>query len=299
MNLLRRLDRSTLATRRWLARTAEWGRPDLGHPLFSARIADRLQRWQVEKQPNLYTPVASKANGIAYMASLGYPVPRVHGVYPSIHQIPPFDRLPRDFVLKPVHAHSAAGVFLMQDGHSLLDRRTLTRDEIVRIAGRPRGDRGVATSGPYQVEELLTNFDSAPGAPLDYKFYCFGPDIVAVQVIRRLSKTMPSQNLHWFVAPDWTRLPRRLRWPLYPERSTPPKPPFLDEMLKIVSDVGARLDIFLRIDMYATPRGPVFGEFTAYPHRGLDYTPWGDAWLGSHWRSRDGGRPPGQPDRRL
>lgn len=62
-------------------------------------------------------------------------------------------------------------------------------------------------------------------------------------------------------------------------------------MLRIVSDVGQRLNIFLRIDMYATTRGPVFGEFTAYPHNGLAYTPRGDAWLGSLWTTPDGGAP--------
>jgi hypothetical protein len=60
-------------------------------------------------------------------------------------------------------------------------------------------------------------------------------------------------------------------------------------MLRIVTDVGGRLNIFVRIDMFATSRGPVFGEFTAYPHAGLDYTPRGDAWLGSFWTTRDGG----------
>ena len=60
-------------------------------------------------------------------------------------------------------------------------------------------------------------------------------------------------------------------------------------MLKIVSDVAGRLNIFVRVDMFATDRGPVFGEFTAYPLAGKGFTPRGDAWLGSHWTTLDGG----------
>ncbi len=40
----------------------------------------------------------------------------------------------------------------------------------------------------------------------------------------------------------------------------------------------------MRIDMYATTYGPVFGEFTRQPHGGSGYTTWADGWLGGLWR---------------
>ena len=48
----------------------------------------------------------------------------------------------------------------------------------------------------------------------------------------------------------------------------------------------------LRIDMYATPEGPVFGEFTAWPRGGSFFTPEANEYLGRMWRGEEGAARP-------
>ena len=44
----------------------------------------------------------------------------------------------------------------------------------------------------------------------------------------------------------------------------------------------------MRIDLYATTRGSVFGEFTPTPQGGKGYTPAADRWLGNLWQGKEG-----------
>lgn len=285
---LAELRREALPLRRAIARLTAPDPSKLGHPLFSAMIKDRMRRWRDEGQPNPYQAIASKTGGEAYMRSLGYAVPEIYGVYPSLDEIPQFEDLPKNFVLKPTHGWSAVGVFLIRDGVDWLSGRRLTREELIHTArslSRP-GKYGI--DGQWIAEELLINFDNPDRPAYDYKFFCFGPKVVAIHV-RSRRNLRTSDDQHWVLDPHWKPLHDQLKWAWNPSCEVLPRPPFLDDMLKIASDVGGRLNIFIRIDMYATDRGPVFGEFTGYPSSAMGYTPRGDAWLGSHWKTRDGG----------
>jgi TupA-like ATPgrasp len=282
------LDRATLPLRRSLAKAAAPDPSRLGYPLFSERISDRKRRWQIERQPNPYSAVSSKLDGQAYMRSLGHAVPEVYGSYPSLDEIPRFEDLPANFVLKPTRGWSGAGVFMMRDGFDLIRQRRFTRDELIRTSKAFNGSGKEGIAGPWVAEELIFAFDRSGEPPIDYKFYCFGPKVVAIQINRRTGLEKP-KYLYWFRDPNWQPLPFRLNWDKYPQRSSLPRPPCLDAMVRIASDAAGRLNIFVRVDMYATDRGPVFGEFTAYPHMGRNHTPRADAWLGSHWKTPDGG----------
>jgi hypothetical protein len=288
MHLPPGIDRWTLPLQRLIAEATAPNPARRGYPLFSERIRDRKRRWMVEGQPNPYTAIASKAGGIAYMRSLGHPVPQLYGVYPSLDALPRFDDLPPSFVLKPLGGWSSAGVFLMRDGFDLLRKRSFTRDEVIRTARSYSGVGHKGIAGQWLAEELLLGFDGTGEPATDHKLFCFGPKVVLIRVNKRTGLIQPMHK-YWFANPDWTRVPYRVSWKKDPEHTMPERPPFLDDMLRIASDVGGRLNIFIRIDMYATDRGPVFGEFTGYPSGGNNYTPRADAWLGSHWKTLDGG----------
>jgi TupA-like ATPgrasp len=288
MGWLSDLEYAALPLRKMIAQATRPYAARPGHPLFSERIMDRRRRWHFERQPNSYAAVSSKVDGRAYMQSLGYAVPKVYGVYPSLDEIPKFDALPGAFVLKPNGGWSRAGVFLMCDGVDLLRKRSFTRDELVQTVRSFEDSGKMAIKGPWIAEEMLFQFDSRREAAMDYKFFCFGPKVAMIQVNQRTGKEFPFYR-HWVKDPDWNPVDFRIRWDYILDRAPLARPPFLDEMLRIASDVGGRLNVFVRIDMYATDHGPVFGEFTAYPHAGKDYTPQADAWLGSLWKTLDGG----------
>ena len=65
-------------------------------------------------------------------------------------------------------------------------------------------------------------------------------------------------------------------------------PECFDEMVEAVKKIGSTLGIYMRIDMYATAKGAVFGEFTPTPHGGKGYSEWADKYLGSFWKGEEG-----------
>lgn len=283
MSLLATFDRSTIALQRRLLRPLTPTPEQKGFPSFEARIKARHRRWHDDPA---HAPFAAtlgeKIRGQDYVRSLGYPVPEVYGVYPSIHDLPELSALPPRVVIKPVDYHSSRGVYLVRDGINLFDNQPVSRASILSRATTPE------LAGPTMAEELLQDFDGRPGVPRDFKFWCFGPKIVAVHVYARNSLTQPWLNQHWFRTLDWKPLPVRLKWEFYPERSQIDKPPFWAEMVAMVTDMATRLGVFMRIDMYATTRGPVYGEFTAFPCMGQNYTYAANLWLGELWRGPEG-----------
>ena len=59
-------------------------------------------------------------------------------------------------------------------------------------------------------------------------------------------------------------------------------------MLRQVKMLGKKLGCFMRIDMYATDKGPVFGEFTPTPEGGHGFTEWADRYLATYWKGAEG-----------
>ena len=74
-----------------------------------------------------------------------------------------------------------------------------------------------------------------------------------------------------------------------PETELCPKPTCWKDLVSTAKGLGKKLDMFMRIDLYGTTRGAVFGEFTPQPHGGRGYTIEADEWLGSLWRGVEGG----------
>jgi hypothetical protein len=65
-------------------------------------------------------------------------------------------------------------------------------------------------------------------------------------------------------------------------------PDCADELISTAKLLGKSVGMFMRIDLYATTRGAVFGEFTPQPHGGKGFTEWADEWLGSLWEGKEG-----------
>ena len=253
----------------------------LGFPPFGDRIRDRHRRWWKEGQSHPLKALGGKREGQDYMQALGYQVPRVHAMFDRITDLPELSDLPPRIVLKPDKGCSSKNVFLIENSHNLLDNTPLSRADIIAKVGAD-------STEPFLAEELLQHDAGRRGLPYDYKFNCFGSQIASLHVVERNSMTHKHQNRYWYLTEDWALQPIRISRSLYPERTLPPKPDCLDEMLALIRDVGARLNCFVRIDIYATARGPVFGEFTAFPNMGYGYTPEAEARFGAMWQGLEG-----------
>ncbi len=253
----------------------------LGFPPFSLRIRNRHRRWRHEGQSHPLNALRGKREGQDYMRDLGYQVPQVYAALDHIADLPELSDLPSRIIVKPNRGHSVRNVFALENGHCLINETPLSRADIIAKIGE-------AGSQPFLVEELLQNHDGRRGLPYDYKFNCFGDKVASINVIERNSLTDEALNRYWYLTADWTHQPFRVNTSHYHERSLPPKPACLEDMFALVRDVGSRLNCFVRIDLYATTRGPVFGEFTAFPHMGVGFTPQAEAYFGALWQGLEG-----------
>jgi len=233
-----------------------------------------------------FSRLSGKLEGRSFMKDNGFKVPEEIGLYSNIDEIPEFSKLPSRFVLKPSSGYSAKNVFVMSDGVNLLDGKTYDRNSIMEAIRRSYEGRGFR--GKFLVEELLVNWDRKDGIPLDYKFYTFGDRIAFIHVIERNSGIDIKANRHWFMKEDWSDLGIKIQKSQELQTEPLPKPDCYDELIHTVRTVGRMLNMFMRIDMYATTRGAVFGEFTPTPHGGKGYTKEADRWLGSLWQGVEG-----------
>ena len=281
MRLLPLLDRMKLRLIKRLLPVSQPSLETLGFPPFGERIRDRHRRWWKEGQTHPLKAIGGKREGQDYMRALGYQVPEVYASLDRITDLPELSDLPPRFVLKPNGGHSAKNVLPVENGCNLIDGTPVSRVGIIENLGKE-------STQHFLVEELLRHYDGRPGLPYDYKFSCFGSKITSILVVERNSLTRSRQNRYWFLTADWAHMPFRVHTSFYHERDLPPKPDCLDDMFALVRDVGARLNCFVRIDLYATSRGPVFGEFTAFPHLGYGYTPQAEAFFGAFWQGLEG-----------
>ena len=66
------------------------------------------------------------------------------------------------------------------------------------------------------------------------------------------------------------------------------RPDCWEEMIEAVQTIGKAVGIYMRIDMFATDRGAVFGEFTPTPHGGKGYSKHVDEYLAGFWHGEEG-----------
>jgi hypothetical protein len=254
---------------------------------FSDRLEDRRERWWVKGQSNGLGDLSGKLEGRSFMERNGFKVPEQYGLYSNIADIPDFSQLPRSFVLKPSSGYSARNVFVIREGVNLLNGQPYDSTSIQAELNQFYKDRPF--KGKFIVEEFLVNWDGKEGIPLDYKFYTFGEKIAFIHAIERNSGINLKSNRHWFMKEDWSPLGMKIQKYQEPQETPLPKPDCYDELIHTVKKVGRTLNIFMRIDMYATTRGAVFGEFTPTPHGGKGYTEQADRWLGRLWTGEEGG----------
>ena len=54
-------------------------------------------------------------------------------------------------------------------------------------------------------------------------------------------------------------------------------------MMSSVRRLGMAFGTYVRVDYYATERGPIFSEFSSTPGASKQHTPFGDDYLGRFW----------------
>ena len=259
-----------------------------GMPLFSEMIKKRNHDWWAGKKAVWQKELSPKVAGRDYVNKLGLKVPELYWKGHDLVSIPSFEELPNQFVLKPEKGWSSNNVYCMKNGEDLLTHTQHDRDSLISALSN---DKFVSEAKPtIMIEELLEPEAKQrdDGLPRDFKFYCFGDEIAMVHVALRKSEINKGENEHQYYTPDFKIMSQRIMEKRDQGRSPIPRPDCWGEMLDAVRTIGRTLGIYMRIDMYATNRGAVFGEFTPTPHGGNGYSEFADRYLGSFWKGEEG-----------
>jgi hypothetical protein len=128
------------------------------------------------------------------------------------------------------------------------------------------------------VEELLLS--PSGSLPCDYKLYCFHGEPQYIQVIDRPRNYQSWYDTSWAMLKDQMQL-------AYKQGPPEPRPDELEELIYWGRRLSRAYDHpFVRVDLYVTSRGVVFGEFTHTPFAGpsrLLYTPFANRRMGELW----------------
>jgi hypothetical protein len=171
------------------------------------------------------------------------------------------DGLPQSFVLK-VTSGSGQNIFCRNKSELDIDATKRRLAEWMR-----RSEYWTSREWAYKnirpriiCERYLA--DEAGEVPPDYKFFCFDgePRVIQVDTDRFTNHRRDMYD------PDWKVLPFSFGYP--PSRRSIPRPVELDTMLSVARALSAGFP-FVRVDLYSTRRGPIFGEMTWYPEGGL------------------------------
>ena len=109
-----------------------------------------------------------------------------------------------------------------------------------------------------------------------------------IHVALRRSEIHKEKNEHQYYTPDFKIITQRIMERRNQGRHPIERPDCWEEMIMAVKTIGRELGIYMRIDMFATARGAVFGEFTPTPHGGNGYSEFADKYLGSFWKGEEG-----------
>ncbi len=252
---------------------------------FSEQIVARRTRWSEFGRPaRLKGDMFNKMGSKKFAESLGIRAPKILETMNSIDKLKELESYPPRFVLKPFSGSNNRGVFVFENGVNLLDDTITTRDGVLAAV---KGNDVVCNS-PFLVEEMVENYDRRPGVPNDFKFYCFGGNIAFIHIVERNSGRQSRLNRHWFLREDFSPLGISIQKSQEHCNEPVQRPDCFGEMLRLSRAVASKLNMFVRVDLYASPDGPVFGELTPFPHGGKGYTKDGDIWLGAKWRGTEG-----------
>lgn len=211
--------------------------------------------------------LAQKIISHPFVADLGLRVPQRLAVLDDIQDLRSAE-LPETFVLKPASGWSSRGVMLLErHGDDYFDHMGLLGHSIESIAESQSGTSAPPTSKAdrrWIVEELVQPSIGVGVIPFDYKFYCFDGEVALITQTDR--NTGPTKVVLFDGQFKPLRLGTDYLFAGKAKPGVPIVPLHAPEMLWWAQKLSSVADSpFVRIDLFDSPTGPVFGEFTYSP----------------------------------
>jgi len=222
----------------------------------------------------------NKWNSRQFAIRLGMRVPDLYWAGDDVRSLP-LETLPGSYVIRFCSGHSSRQVWAMDGDHELL------RDMHFNIESLREDLISAASAYAYRisvmVEERLRRSDGQPGLLNDCGFHAFGDEIAFVAA--RLG-----MKQYAYYRPDWRPVPFRVNRMQSPETVQFAKPRHLDEMLVWARRFGNAFGSYVRVDVYDTDKGAVFGELAPAPCGGKCYTLEADKILNDCWERQFPGK---------
>jgi hypothetical protein len=133
---------------------------------------------------------------------------------------------------------------------------------------------------PLLIHEFVRTEAGEYKVPIEYKCHVFGDVVGAVQVVE---KRIGQRSTNRYYSPAWEPLSEKMHDATRIGRFVDP-PVCLEEILATARTLGRAYGTYVRVDLYATDEGCVFGEFAATPSRGMNIAPYADQYFGSLWQ---------------
>ena len=244
-------------------------------PLMNAE--DPISKWTAYK--HWQRLLENKHNSREFAKRMGCRVPVLYwqGKDPALLD---FEGLPPQYVIRPTVGHSAKSVYLMKGNLNLLDGCTYTKEDIkAEMLKFSAQNQDVV----FLCEEFLADERGSYRIPDDYKFYMFNGEIACLQLINRFGPKQDGiKGTVRFYDEHWQPM-EIIRKSAYAEGEYQEAPGCLPEMIRFAKTLSKEYRIFVRVDLYATQKGAVFGEFCPTPARGHGFTPFGNKLLINAW----------------
>lgn len=285
-------------TERLVRRRDAWFFPSRGWwvPQRAAAIVHRRnERWHFRRYTDpdsawrccdcWQRTLVSKWNSREFALKHGCRVPKLYWFGRDIDQMP-VESFPEQFVIRPILGHTRQGVYVVDGNWEWMRNRNFSRRELHADLLHKLGRQA---KYPLLVEEFVRSEAGEYGLPVEYKFHMFGSRIGAVELIERIDVGKEGVvTAH--VDEDWQPLPEPLHT-LYRMGRPVPLPECHAEMFAYACRLGEAFGTYVRVDLYATDQGCVFGEFSTRPYSSeLLGTGFGDQLLGKAWQEQLGER---------
>jgi hypothetical protein len=187
------------------------------------------------------------------------------------------------FVIKPNASRSSAGCrCVVRDGDGYLDLRTGQSYRSSKQLGDDVSQeyRKLKRPDEWIIEELLLPVDGSLSLIEDYKFYCFA-GVVELILHKKLIAGEKKQRVLWYTR-DW----KPVDVGKYKDRihHTVEVPHNSRQLVETAEEASSKTCYpFVRVDLYDTSRGIVFGEFTPGPGGRHDFSPEWSERLSKRW----------------
>ncbi|MEM1112443.1 MAG: ATP-grasp fold amidoligase family protein [Pseudomonadota bacterium] len=244
------------------------------HGLMSAAATDASWRRGSHWQRRLL----NKLNAREFARRLNIPCPQLYWQRRYVSR-GALEELPGDFVLKPALGKRGRGVYVMAGDTELMQGKPMTHAALLTEIALSRGR---FSPTPLLAEERVLDETLPNALPAEYRFYMFADTVGAIEVIERAGR-VAGPTRRRFYRDDWTPCPHDMHEKCTAEAWMEP-PGCLQEMIKCAQRLSLAFETFVRVDLYASARGCLFGELSSMPHGGRRFTEEADALFDALWQ---------------